>query len=214
MAPNMSKRVRLEWLAAAFALLLLGLFLTFLSTFDRLQSLDLDALAALEQSRRKPWNHFFLELTALGSVTVLTWISLASLAFLLLARRWRGALQLFLASSGNTALTFLVKTLAARPRPPLEGQLTVAGGFSFPSGHSSSSAAIYLTLTLLLWPALPAGAPRWIFFANSVVLVAMIGFSRAYLGVHYPSDVAGGLCLGTAIALLLHTVPQLHRRRE
>jgi membrane-associated phospholipid phosphatase len=94
-----------------------------------------------------------------------------------------------------------LKELIARPRPDETNRLVDASGFSFPSGHAATSMACALVLAVLV-PCLAAPL---------VVLAAAIGFSRLYVGVHYPLDVLGGALLGLAVAtalLLLARAPR------
>ena len=89
------------------------------------------------------------------------------------------------------------------PRPPLH-HLQAASNWSFPSGHATTSSAFYLALALVL----PAATlrSRLLAVTAATVLVAGIAFSRVYLAVHYPTDVAGGIVLGTTWCLLAHRV--------
>ncbi len=197
-----------ELLLFGISLLLFGLFnyLAFeLSGGPEgsLQKLDDALLAWLKANRTLNWNRTFLQITALGSLTVLTLFSLTAVIFFLLEAQWGRALQLFLASTVNTWATFSLKTFSSRERPPLADRLDMVTGFSFPSGHSSSSAAIYFTLALLALPLISARL-RPTFLATAGLFIALIGVSRAYLAVHYPSDVLAGVSLGSGIALLVH----------
>ncbi|SRR6266700_1272582 len=76
-------------------------------------------------------------------------------------------------------------------------------GYSYPSGHSLSAAALYLTMAIIAGSHLRTTASKAVLVAGSCVLVATVGVSRVYLGVHYPSDVVSGISLGTAWALIL-----------
>lgn len=147
---------------------------------------------------------FFLEITALGSGTVLICISLGTLTLLGAAARWRSFVQFFTVGTASWLLMEFLKKTVARERPPLEDRLDLVTGFSFPSGHSMSSSAIYFTLAFLLLPPLKGAARRGIFLAYVSFFVCLIGLSRVYLGVHFPSDVCGGLCLGLSLACLSH----------
>jgi undecaprenyl-diphosphatase len=88
-----------------------------------------------------------------------------------------------------------------RARPDLVPHLVDAGGYSFPSGHATSSAVVYLTLASLAGQVTPNRAARRYLLVVAVLLVGAIGCSRVYLGVHWPSDVLAGWSFGTLWAL-------------
>ena len=126
-----------------------------------------------------------------------------SIAFLLL-RRWKRPaddIALVVIAAGSALLPIAVKLIVARPRPTIE-HLSHLSSLSFPSEHTTQAAAIYLTIAIML----PTGLPRgW--RQAAIVLAVLIGlavaWSRVYLGVHYPTDVAAGLVLGWGWALLV-----------
>lgn len=99
----------------------------------------------------------------------------------------------------------VLKNLMDRPRPSLTHRLVEELTFSFPSGHSTSTAAFCTALFLTAYPALTQRGRRALGVALGVLAVT-IGFSRIYVGVHWASDVVGGLALGLAIACLVHLV--------
>jgi undecaprenyl-diphosphatase len=94
-----------------------------------------------------------------------------------------------------------LKSLYDRPRPEFVPHGSYVYSASFPSGHSTLSAATYLTLAVLIASLEPNRGTKRMVFTLAVVLVLGIGFSRVYLGVHWPSDVLAGWCLGAACAL-------------
>ena len=142
-----------------------------------------------------------VDVTALGSVTVLTLVVVASAGLLVAGRHYLTALVAVLATlSGGQAVT-LIKHVVHRPRPRLVEHWATVHDLSFPSGHSASSAVVYLTLAALATQTMRAGAARRYVLAAAILLVAAIGISRVYLGVHWPSDVLAGWSLGTFWAL-------------
>jgi len=154
--------------------------------------------------KRTPWLTITaVDVTALGSITLVVLFSVFTLVVLLVLRDRMGALQLFTASVGAGILTLVAKNLIERTRPAEAQQLIVVSGFSYPSGHSVSTSALYLTIAIIAGRYVQhTGARAAIFVAVSAVLI-MIGASRVYLGVHYPTDVVSGISLGAAWALLL-----------
>jgi undecaprenyl-diphosphatase len=140
-------------------------------------------------------------LTAFGSVTGLLLVCAAVIGYLLAAGRPRTALFLFAATAGGIALAGLLKLVYARPRPTLVPHLVDVTSTSFPSGHATDSAIVYLTLAALLARTVPERAPRIYIIGAAILMILLIGVSRVYLGVHWPSDVAAGWALGAAWAL-------------
>ena len=103
--------------------------------------------------------------------------------------------------AGAVATSEILKRLVERARPPLEWHAVVETSYSFPSNHSTAAAALYGFLAYLVWHLAPQ---KWrgVVVALLVIIVLMIGFSRMYLGVHYPTDVFGGFVIGTLFALV------------
>jgi len=153
---------------------------------------------------RTPWlTSTAIDVTALGSITLVVLFSAFTLVVLLVLRDRLGALQLLAASVGAGILTLVTKDIIERNRPEQAQQLIVVSGFSYPSGHSLSTAALYLTIAIIASRYIRhSGAKAAIFPAVSAV-VLMVGASRVYLGVHYATDVVSGISLGAAWALLL-----------
>ena len=141
------------------------------------------------------------DVTALGGVTVMTMVTIvAVLAFLMHRRRWHAGIM-----AATVLLAFVssegLKMVYSRPRPDLvpHGSFVYSG--SFPSGHSTLSAATFLTLAMLIASLEPSRGTKRMVFILAGMLVLGIGFSRVYLGVHWPSDVLAGWSLGAAWAL-------------
>jgi undecaprenyl-diphosphatase len=146
------------------------------------------------------------DLTALGGVADLSLVTGAVLGFLLITGRSRSAALVFASVAGGLVVSTLLKWAFHRPRPSLVPHLAGTYTSSFPSGHSMLSAAAYLTLGALL---ARTTANRWLktyFLAVASALTIVIGISRVFLGVHYPTDVLAGWCAGLAWALLCAAV--------
>jgi undecaprenyl-diphosphatase len=153
------------------------------------------------------------DITALGSPVVLVLVVLAS-AVWLWVRRQHHAFALLLASTlGARLLNAFLKGMFARPRPDLELHLMPASSPSFPSGHAMDSAAIYLTIAALIAQQVQTRGQRLYLVGLAASLSCLIGVSRVYLGVHYPSDVLAGWCAGLAWALMCWTVARHLQRR-
>jgi undecaprenyl-diphosphatase len=162
------------------------------------------AILLVVAKRRTPWLTIAaVDVTALGSVTLVVLFSAFTLVVLLVLRDRLGALQLLGASAGSGILNLVTKNMIERIRPEEAQQLIVVSGFSYPSGHSVSTSALYLTIAIIAGRYVQdTGARAAIFVAVSAVLI-MVGTSPVYLGVHDATDVVSGISLGTAWALLL-----------
>jgi undecaprenyl-diphosphatase len=153
------------------------------------------------------------DVTALGGTTVISLVTLATAGYLLLAGKRRMAVLVVASIAGAVLLSFSLKFGIERPRPDLFPHGVEVYTASFPSGHATGSAATYLTLGALLARVQPQRRLKIYLMGVAVLLTLMIGVSRLYLGVHWPSDVLAGWTLGACWALLCWMVAlQLQRR--
>ena len=194
-------------LGVALVSLLFGTFLKITSELREEADIgDLDnILLAWTAHFRTPFvTRMALGVTAIGAPWVLALMCVIALGiFLFITRRRWDALQLAAAAIGAGVWTTVGKQVIGRSRP--EHPLVPIAGFSYPSGHSLSAAAIYLTLALIAGDATGGFRERAALLALSSIVIGSVGLSRIYLGVHYPSDVLSGILLGSAWALLLET---------
>jgi undecaprenyl-diphosphatase len=153
------------------------------------------------------------DLTALGSTTILTVVTLIVVGYLLISHKRRAALLVACAVGGGTALSNVFKYTFARPRPDLVAHSVDVYTSSFPSGHAMLSAVTYLTLGALLARVEQDVRTKIYVLSVAVLLTLAIGLSRAYLGVHYPTDVLAGWAVGSAWAMLCWTVAIWLQRR-
>jgi undecaprenyl-diphosphatase len=147
--------------------------------------------------------------TDLGSPLAVDIVATVAVVSWLVARRWQAAVAVAVARLGELATESAAKAIVHRPRPDLLPRLTSATGFSFPSGHAAGSAAVYGTIVLLLCASLGA-RERAFAVAGTAVFVAAVAASRVLFGVHYPTDVLGGLALGLCwigVALVIKGPP-------
>lgn len=141
------------------------------------------------------------DVTAFGGFTALTIVTVvAAVAFLIHGRR-RHALVLVGAVLLAQVTSELAKVIYARPRPDLVSHGSYVYSGSFPSGHSMLSAATYLTLAMLIASLEPKPGAKRMVYGVAIGLMLAVGFSRVYLGVHWPSDVLAGWSLGAAWSL-------------
>lgn len=159
---------------------------------------------------------FFVELTHLGGTVALALATLLVAGLLLFERRPAKAGLVLVAVAGGTTLSSMLKWGLDRPRPDLVPHLVEALSPSFPSGHAMLSTVVYLTLGALLARfEFRRGATRIYVVLCAIGLALLIGASRVYLGVHWPSDVLAGWCLGGAWAIAcLVAADWLARRRR
>ena len=152
------------------------------------------------------------DITSLGSAPVLLIFVLAVAGALVTRRQFHAVLLLLAATVGGILLNNVLKGLFGRPRPETTLHLTDVRSLSFPSGHAMESAIIYLTLAVLLARLVQTRTLRLYFLAVAALLTLLVGLSRVYLGVHYPSDVLAGWTAGLAWALLCWTVASYLQR--
>jgi undecaprenyl-diphosphatase len=142
------------------------------------------------------------DITALGSVSILGLITLFGVGFLALDGKTHMASFTVASIVGGMLASVLLKDLFQRPRPEIVPHLAYASNTSFPSGHSMMSAVTYLTLAALLARSHKRKSIKAFFLLVAALLCFMVGVSRVYLGVHWPTDVLAGWTAGAVWALL------------
>lgn len=142
-----------------------------------------------------------LDLTALGGPTVLGLTVLAVVGFLALEGLYRNAAFVFAASTGGWFLNWMLKEIFARPRPDIVPHLREVVSLSFPSGHALTSAVVFLTLGALLMRVAENRLVKFYCMAVAMLATLLVGATRVYLGVHYPTDVLAGWLIGASWAL-------------
>jgi undecaprenyl-diphosphatase len=141
------------------------------------------------------------DITALGSAPTLVIAVLAVVGFLALAKAWRPAIFTLAACGGGLVVSSLLKYTVDRPRPDLAPHGNLIYTSSFPSGHSMMSAVVYLTLAALVARLMEKKRLKSYVLGIAMALTLLVGISRIYLGVHWPSDVLAGWAAGAAWAL-------------
>jgi undecaprenyl-diphosphatase len=167
------------------------------------QTFDVKILHALRKAHdpSKPigpeWVAFAVDdLTSLGSPFVLGLMVVAVTGFLLLQTHYRMALVVLLTSSSGALVGNAMKALFVRPRPTVVPHLREVVSSSFPSGHAMDSAVIYLTLAAMLMRISSSRLTKAYLLTVALGLTFIVGMTRLFLGVHYPSDVLGGWMFG------------------
>ena len=172
------------------------------SSFDRYIIFALRKSAKQPVPIGPPWlQEAARDVTSLGSIAVLLMITFAVAGYLFLANKPGVAWLMLIAVLGGLALNNLLKFAFARPRPDIVSHAPRVFTTSFPSGHATLSAITYLTIAALLARAYPSPILDLYFISLAALLTVLIGVSRIYLGVHFPTDILGGWCIGTAWAI-------------
>jgi undecaprenyl-diphosphatase len=146
------------------------------------------------------------DVTALGSFSVLGLLLVAVTGYLLLVRKREQALLVLVAVLGGVVVNSLLKLAFGRPRQDLFAAAARVFTASFPSDHAALSTIAYMTLAALLARTIASRAVRIYLMAVAIALVVLVGASRVYLGVHYPTDILAGWCVGSAWALTCWTI--------
>lgn len=154
------------------------------------------------------------DITALGGAGVLALITAATAAYLILIGKPHAAVFVVVAVLGGLVLSTVLKIGFARPRPDLVPHAAVVYTPSFPSGHAMLSAATYLTLGALLARMHAQRAVKVFFLGMAVVLTVLVGVSRIYLGVHWPTDVLAGWAAGAVWASVCLLAARWFQRRR
>jgi undecaprenyl-diphosphatase len=138
-----------------------------------------------------------LEVTALGGAMVAGLVGLVSTAFLWITRHRWSVLFLWTAVVGGVLVNQTLKMIIDRPRPEVfPWRVPHAGAASFPSGHSMTAMVAYAALAYLIARLAPPGPVRWLTAGTAAAVIVLVGASRVYLGVHYPTDVIAGFAAG------------------
>lgn len=225
----------IEWLGGHELTVLIGLFIVVTGTWGFIELADevlegetqamderiLRALRTPDPNRAgqlEPIGPEWVEemgrdVTALGGYFVLTLVTFAVAGFLQLDRKFSAMWFVLGAVVSGFVVMMGLKSLIERPRPPLEFHVSHAATSSFPSGHSMMAAVVYLTLGTLLSTLVSQKRLKFYFLSIAVLLAALVGCSRVYMGVHYPTDVLAGWTGGLTWATLCWLIARALQRR-
>lgn len=185
------------------------------SSLDRLLLMSLRDAANPDQPAGPWWlQEIGRDLTGLGGVAVLTLATLGTVGFFVLRRAYWAAAFLTAAVSGGIALSSLAKEAVERPRPDLVAHGSLVETSSFPSGHSMMAAVVYLTLGAMIARSLPKRRQKIYVLSLAILLTILVGISRVYLGVHWPTDVLAGWLAGAGWAMLCVLIARYVVRRR
>lgn len=140
---------------------------------------------------------FFSWITYLGEIRVVVALLLVIALLFVIKKQWFYLIAFLGAIGGGEIILYLVKNTLQRPRPDLNGIISLGSGFSFPSGHAMISIIFYGLCAYFLVKNLKMGiVNKYAVYIFTIILVALIGFSRIFLGVHWFSDIVAGYALG------------------
>lgn len=195
---NISKNIRIYFLAVFFSI---SLNATNSLAQSGIQQFDEQTLINISHLRTPEQTNIFLFLSKkhlYGDLGVPAGLFLGGVATSDLRMR-QNALYVASSTAVSAGFTFLIKQLGKRKRPFVKNinivPVYIAKGSSFPSGHTSAAMSTAMALS--------RAYPKWYVIASSMLWAGSVGYSRMYLGVHYPSDVAAGAVIGAGSALLL-----------
>lgn len=151
-----------------------------------------------------PWlDAAALEVTALGARVVVYMVVLVASVFMWQSRHHYSAALLWVSVIGSGLINSVLKLTFNRPRPDVFPWRTQHVGLaSFPSGHAMTSIVVYGTLAFLVARLAPTRWLRRLVWIVAILVIVLVGLSRLYLGVHYPSDVLAGFLIGAAWAII------------
>jgi undecaprenyl-diphosphatase len=191
-----STQVRLIALKVALVVLL-GLAVTQIAAVAHL---DVAALHAVRTATTGWLTGLVRAVTDIAGTQTILAITAAAVGLLAAFRHWRAAVALALSVALSQAVVAAVKVLVSRPRPDEGPAIGDPSGFSFPSAHSATAVALYAMLALIAAGVCPRRFGPALYAAAALIAV-MVGASRIYLGVHYPSDVLAGWLIGAIIVV-------------
>ena len=152
------------------------------------------------------------DITALGGFAVLSLLTAAVAGYLWIRRQHRAALVLLAGVLGAALLSPLLKAAFDRPRPALVPHMAEVYSTSFPSGHAMMSAAAYLVLGMMLARAHRGRRVRAYIVTVAALVALLVGLSRVYIGVHWPTDVLAGWAIGALWAIVVWTLARWPKR--
>lgn len=139
---------------------------------------------------------FIQDISSFGSVTAVILITILTSGLLIIKKEYVLLNSFLTTIIGGGLIELLMKEIFSRPRPQIVSHLVNVDTYSFPSGHSAISTIVYLALAFLIFKFEIKRSIKLYFLSSAIFLILLIGFSRIYLGVHFPSDVLGGWALG------------------
>lgn len=184
--------------------ILVTLFVKFAQEVREQETLAFDAQVLLAING---WSDRLLDIvmptmTEIGGAIGVTALTAVAVGLFVYKNEYRRALLVLVGVVGAVILNLILKSIFQRQRPELWELLVNQQGFSFPSGHAMASAAFGIAIAMALWKS----RWRWWAFVAATGYILFVGFSRLYLGVHYPTDVLAGWCVSGAWLVIVMLV--------
>lgn len=170
---------------------------------------DRTILLGIHQFANPTLDRLMLAITSIGNPH--TMVAIAIITFVILCwRRYYQEAKIFVIDClGGVILSYGLKLVFSKPRPNLWQSAIEETSFSYPSGHALGSTILYGFLAYILATRYPQFA--WLIYAFAVLLIAAIGLSRLYLGVHWPTDIIAGYCIGFLWVMFCVTMLKLQK---
>lgn len=194
---NKCLKLTITMLISVFILLMIG--------YDNIfQAFDLKIISCIQSLENEYLTVFYKMITIIADTYQSAIITILIVAFLYIKKYYREALFLAITMSACGIAIPLLKNIFSRERPDFYRLIEISG-YSFPSGHTTSATTMYLTLTIIVLSIMNK-LNKYFIFSIAVIGIVIIGSSRIYLGVHYPTDVMAGICLGISIVSTVYVL--------
>ena len=181
------------------------ILITFLVVSGNIAGFDDAIYEFIYQNHNEGLDFFFTHFTHIGDTIPVVIIALVIVCFL---KSQKDRLHLVVALLTTVGVNQILKHVIARPRPPMERRLITQGGYSYPSGHSMVSLCVYGILLYFTVTKVKNKKLKVLLSVLLTIMILLIGISRIYVGVHYPSDVIGGYLL--TIVILITTISMIN----
>lgn len=198
-----------------FTLFFIFLFFNIIQDYigqDTLIKADLRIINLISQYRNPNLSQFMLFITHLAKAQVVSVAVIFSLIILFLLNKWSYLKSLLISVVGGELFVWIIKNIIDRPRPPLTSALVTETSYSFPSGHSFVAVAFYGLITFFIFESLKKKYLKVLTLISGLTLIILIGFSRIYLGAHWPSDILASYASGLAWLSIIITVTHIKRK--
>ena len=194
---NKCLKLTITMLISVFILLMIG--------YDNIfQAFDLKIISYIQSLENEYLTVFYKMITIIADTYQSAIITILLVTFLYFKKHYREALFLAITMTTCGLAMPLLKNIFSRERPNFYRLIEISG-YSFPSGHTTSATTMYLTLAIILLSIMKK-LNKYFVFSIAVLGIVIIGGSRIYLGVHYPTDVMAGICLGISIVSTVYVL--------
>lgn len=194
---NKCLKLTITMLISVFILLMIG--------YDNIfQAFDLKIISCIQSLKNEYLTVFYKMITIIADTYQSAIITILIVASLYIKKHYREALFLAITMSACGIAMPLLKNIFSRERPDFYRLIEISG-YSFPSGHTTSATTMYLTLAIVVLSIMNK-LNKYFIFSIAVIGIVIIGSSRIYLGVHYPTDVMAGICLGISIVSTVYVL--------